>query len=579
MDMTTLLVSTGAKIGFVLVIILTFAPLIIWAERRQSAMMQDRVGPTRADLRDLLSVLGIRVPVETVRAAYRMGYGIHVALSVVSIAALVGALGAAFLFVPSSLDPETSATLTALTLALRGAMIVLGLSVGVQLVFEMFRLRPETGLLRIGLVSVTAVVAMALLGGIGFVMGDGQVVFDLSQTLALTPEPAEPGAFGVSLSLLVSVSAILVAVNLALAWVLKQAHDTFDGRIAILGLLHPLADAMKFIFKEDFVPPKADKFLFALAPILVVVTAIATFTVVPFGGTFYWEHAADVLRYVEGAGLCVWGEIPGGGLGCLPEPLSGEPIPMQVASLNVGILYIFAVAGTGVVGAAIAGYASDNKYALLGGLRAAGQMVSYEVTLGLTLVPMFMIYNSLLLDEMVQWQMQAPLGGFWPRWGVFIHPVAFVMFFACSIAETKRIPFDVPEGESELVAGYFTEYSGMKFGMFFMGEFIEVVVLAAVAATIFFGGYDVPFLHAHGLQLTWWPELGYIPIAHGGVVALQVLSFTLKLAFLIWFQLQIRWTLPRFRYDQIMDLCWKAILPLSLASILVTGVCILMFGG
>jgi NADH-quinone oxidoreductase subunit H len=363
-----------------------------------------------------------------------------------------------------------------------------------------------------------------------------------------------PGGLGSDIDPIISWNAVLwlavllVPLNLGLSKLLGYASRTFDGNITLIGLLHPLADALKFVFKEDFVPPKADKLLFALAPILTVVTAVATFAVIPFADTLYLDWATDVL--------------PASGA------IDGPYVPMQVASVNAGILFVFAVAGTGVVGAAIAGYASDNKFALLGGLRAAGQMVSYEVTLGLTIVPMFMIYNSLLLENMVQWQMEHV-------WGIFVNPLAFILFLTCSIAETKRIPFDVPEGESELVAGYFVEYSGMKFGMFFMGEFIEVIVLSAIASAIFFGGYDVPFLTRSGFEF-----MGYVAeIPHWAVIAIQMLSFTVKVALFIWFQLMIRWTLPRFRYDQIMSLCWKIILPVSLVSIMVTGLILLMVGG
>lgn len=317
-------------------------------------------------------------------------------------------------------------------------------------------------------------------------------------------------------------------------------------KITLIGLLHPLADALKFIWKEDFVPPNADKLLHALGPIVALVPAIVVLAVIPFGGTLWLDHTGDVLA-------------PG-------LELTGQQIPMQVANVNVGILFIFAVAGTGVVGAAIAGYSSDSKYSLLGGVRAAGQMVSYEVALGLTLVGCFMIYGTLLLNEMVEWQMSA-----WYRWGIFVQPLAFFLFFTAAIAEQKRIPFDVPEGESELAAGYFTEYSGMKFGMFFMGEFIEMITHGALILTIFLGGYDLPFLEPYGFDF-----FGYtVPLAHGAVVTLQVITFVLKLVVMIWLQMMIRWSLPRFRYDQIMQLCWKLLLPLAIANILVTGVVIL----
>jgi NADH-quinone oxidoreductase subunit H len=325
----------------------------------------------------------------------------------------------------------------------------------------------------------------------------------------------------------------------------------FGKNITLLGLLHPLADALKFVWKEDFVPPKADKLLHSLAPIIALVPSISVFAVIPFGGYLYLDHALDVLE-------------PG-------RVFDGTPISLQIANINVGILYVFAIAGTGVVGAAIAGYSSDSKYALLGGVRAAGQMVSYEVTLGLALVGCFMVYDSLLIQDMITWQRVPRLPGGFSCWGICVQPLAFFLYFTAAIAETKRIPFDVPEGESELAAGYFTEYSGMKFGMFFMGEFVEVITSSALVSALFLGGYDLPFLEDYGFDF-----FGrVIGVPHVGVIALQVLTFIVKLVILIWLQLMIRWSLPRFRYDQIMQLCWKLLLPLSLLNILVTGVVIL----
>jgi NADH-quinone oxidoreductase subunit H len=323
----------------------------------------------------------------------------------------------------------------------------------------------------------------------------------------------------------------------------------FGKNITLLGLLHPLADALKFIWKEDFVPPKADKLLHSLAPIIALVPAIAVFAVIPFGGYLYLDHLGDIIE-------------PGK---LAADALSGTPISLQVANINVGILYAFAIAGTGVVGAAIAGYSSNNKYALLGGVRAASQMVSYEVTLGLAIVGCFMVYDSLIVQDMITWQRNHV-------WGIMVQPLAFFLFFTAAIAESKRIPFDVPEGESELAAGYFTEYSGMKFGLFFMGEFIEVVSSSALIIALFLGGYDLPFLEDYGFDF-----LGaVIPVPHVGVVALQVVTFIIKLVLIIWLQLMLRWSLPRFRYDQIMQLCWKLLLPLSLFNILATGLVILL---
>ncbi|HEX5655754.1 MAG TPA: complex I subunit 1 family protein [Polyangiales bacterium] len=324
--------------------------------------------------------------------------------------------------------------------------------------------------------------------------------------------------------------------------------------ITLGGLLHPLADALKFVWKEDFVPPAADKLLHSLGPIIALVPAISVFAVIPFGGYLHLDNLFDVLEPGQ-----VF-DLPG--------------ISLQVANVNVGILYIFAIAGTGVVGAAVAGYSSNSKYALIGGVRAASQMVSYEVALGLTLVGCFMVYDSLLLQDMVTFQ-RTPvswLPGNFSLWGIVYQPLAFFLFFTAAIAETKRIPFDAPEGESELAAGYLTEYSGMKFGMFFMGEFVEVITSSALLITLFLGGYDLPFLEDYGFDI-----FGFVVgVPHVAVIALQVITFILKIVIIIWLQLTIRWSLPRFRYDQIMQLCWKILLPASLVNILVTGAVILL---
>jgi NADH-quinone oxidoreductase subunit H len=206
-------------------------------------------------------------------------------------------------------------------------------------------------------------------------------------------------------------------------------------------------------------------------------------------------------------------------------------------------------------------------------VRAAGQMVSYEVTLGLALVGCFKVYDSLLIGDMINFQRKAVewLPGNTSLWGVCYQPLAFFLYFTAAIAESKRIPFDIPEGESELAAGYFTEYSGMKFGMFFMGEFVEVISSSGLLIALFLGGYDLPFLEDYGFDF-----FGLvIGVPHVAVIALQVLTFVIKLIVIIWLQLMIRWSLPRFRYDQLMQLCWKLLLPLSLLNILITGAVIL----
>jgi NADH-quinone oxidoreductase subunit H len=330
--------------------------------------------------------------------------------------------------------------------------------------------------------------------------------------------------------------------------------------LRVLGLLHPAADGLKTAFKEDIIPLGVDRLMYGLAPWLAFFPSLVVLAVIPFGNSLCFGTTPDgqiditaLMPALGPDGVC-----------------SGRMLKLQVADLNVGILYFFAIAGTGIVGAALAGWASDNKYSLLGGLRAASQMVSYEVTLGLTLVGTMMIYGSLQVDDMVRWQASN-------AWGIFVQPVAFVLFFAAAVAESKRIPFDIPEGESELVAGYFLEYAGMKFAMFQISEYIATVSAAAVMAAIFLGGWDVPFLYPDGLHVhIGKTELFASLLAHPMVVLLGFLGFVLKVVFLCWLQLTIRWTLPRFRYDQVMRLGWRVLLPVSLGNILITGFVILV---
>ena len=317
-----------------------------------------------------------------------------------------------------------------------------------------------------------------------------------------------------------------------------------SAKIALKGLLQPVFDMMKSVFKEDFVPPRADKLLHSLAPIIAVVPVIVSYAVVPWGGTLHLDY--------------LWQALPAQG------SLTGPAIPLQIASLNVGFLLIFAMGGTGVVGSAIAGYGSDNKYSLLGGLRAASQMVSYEVVLGLSLVGCFVVYDSLLLEEMVQWQIDNV-------WGFVVQPVALVLFLACSTAEMKRIPFDAPEAESELVGGYILEFSSLKWLLFKMGEYFEVVLASVLIVVLFFGGYHLPGVTPQGIDLLGWQ----LPLWHGLVLLINVAVFVIKVAVVVWVQFIIRWTLPRFRYDQIMRLSWRYMLPLALLNIFVTGVVVL----
>jgi len=329
-----------------------------------------------------------------------------------------------------------------------------------------------------------------------------------------------------------------------LTWVERKQSAIMQDRIGAnradimgftaLGLFHILADAGKMFFKEDFIPDGANKALHTLAPVIALVPAILTFAVIPFGGEYN---------------------------------LFGKEVNLVISDLDVGLLFVFAIASLATYGYVVAGWSSNNNWSLLGSMRTASQMVSYEVTIGLTIIGVLMVYGSMQLP-----QIGAAQENFW-RWGFFLQPLGFLMFLTASIAENKRIPFDNPEAESELVAGYFTEYSGLKFGMFFMAEFIEIVTIAAIVTVLFFGAWHIPFVSTATL-LSIFDFLGttgsnlVLMLIHVGVFFTKVLIF-------IFIQMTIRWTLPRFRYDQIMKLGWKILLPLSLANIVVTGVVIL----
>jgi len=354
------------------------------------------------------------------------------------------------------------------------------------------------------------------------------------------------------LELTITLAKILFVIGLTvgffapvLTWVERKQSAIMQDRIGAnradimgftaLGLFHAIADAIKMFTKEDFIPQGANRFLHTLSPIIAVIPAILTFAVVPFGGQY---------------------------------ELWGTKINLVISDLDVGLLFVFAIASIATYGYVIAGWASNNNWSLLGSMRTASQMISYEVTLGLTIVGVLMVYGTLKLTEIGAAQED------FLNWGFFLQPVGFFMFLAASIAENKRIPFDAPEAESELVAGYFTEYSGLKFGMFFMSEFIEMVTIGAIVTILFFGAWHIPFLSSATL-LSWLDFLG----TNWATLALMLIHigvFFAKVIFFIWFQMTIRWTLPRFRYDQIMKLGWKILLPLSLANILITGLVILI---
>ncbi len=311
--------------------------------------------------------------------------------------------------------------------------------------------------------------------------------------------------------------------------------------IRLFGLFHPLADAVKMFTKEDFIPEGADKFLHTLAPFISVFFALVAFAGIPFGDQIV---------------------------------LGGRVIELQVAKIDVALLYIFAMVSLGVYGVILAGFASRNNYALMGGLRAAAQMLSYEITLGISIVGIVMIFGTMDLQEMVRAQGRT-LGGVLPLWGIFLQPVAFIIFMAAALAGTKRVPFDLPEGESEII-GYFVEYSGMKFGMFFLTDFVETILVACLATTLFFGGWQVPYLSPDGFHFPWGAFAAVSPLTY---VLLGVGSFSVKVLSFCWLFMTIRWTLPRFRYDQLMKLGWKYLFPISVANVVVTALALLLVRG
>ncbi len=339
------------------------------------------------------------------------------------------------------------------------------------------------------------------------------------------------------------------------------------GPIKLKGILHFVADALKMIFKEDFIPANVHRGLFALAPILALAPVLIAFAIIPFGPTIFphsFTHVLDVNELANNPSA----------------PQFADAIRMQIFQFDWGLIFYFAVLTLANYGGTIAGWASYNKWALLGGLRSSSQMMSYEVAMGLSLMGAFLVVGSLEPGYIVSHGASSEMSPAHPlNWLWLWQPVALVLFFTAAIAETKRAPFDIPEGEPEII-GYFVEYSGIRWGMFFLAEFIEIVFISAVIATVFFGGYQVPFLDADGFRIAGFgsPTGGWLlPMPHGAVVGLQFLAFGLKVIILSWFQLMIRWTLPRFRADQLMNLGWKLLLPLALANIMVTALIKLIF--
>lgn len=358
------------------------------------------------------------------------------------------------------------------------------------------------------------------------------------------------------------------------------------------GLIQAIADAIKLAVKEDVVPAGANKWLHALAPMIVMTVALTTFAVIPFSGDFV---------------------------------LFGESFRLQVADLNFGIIFILAISSLSVHGVALAGWSSNSKYALLGGLRSGAQMISYEIALGLAVVGVMLVYGSVELSGMVADQ----AGAVW-HWGVFQAPLAFLIFLVANYAETNRVPFDLVEADSEIVAGFHTEYSSLRFGLFYMGEYVHMAVSAVLVAVLFFGGWHIPWVEEHATYASLFPWLAFagaavclliawdtmkprrrkfqkgnailavllvaaavLAVATGGAylafdvggrmpnlaalagVCVQLAVLLVKFLFFFWLFIWVRWTLPRFRYDQLMRLGWKVLLPLALVNIGVTSVLVL----
>jgi NADH-quinone oxidoreductase subunit H len=329
-----------------------------------------------------------------------------------------------------------------------------------------------------------------------------------------------------ALRVLVPLGALFGAAGL-MSWVERRGAGLIQdrpgpNRVGPFGLFQPVADSIKFFFKEDIIPSTADKVLYVLAPAIALFSALTTFAVIPYGASL---------------------------------PLGGREIPLIGADLSIGVLYVFALTSLSVYGIVLAGWSSNSKFSLMGGLRSSAQIISYELAMTTAAAGVILSASSFRLTDIVAVQSGTWLG-FIPRWNVFPQVLGFVVFFISTFAETNRVPFDLPEADAELVAGYHTEYSSsMKFAMFFMAEYINMAVASALTVTLFFGGWSLPGFHPHGV-------LGAI---------LSILVFTGKTAFFLWVFVWVRWTLPRFRYDQLMRIGWKALLPLALLNLLWVG--------
>ena len=360
---------------------------------------------------------------------------------------------------------------------------------------------------------------------------------------------------------------VLLVFGTVLTWVERKQAAIMSDRIGAnrayvripftqiklvwLGLFHGLADGLKMMLKEDFRPESYDRFAYAIAPWVVFTPVLLVFAVIPFGGTL----------------------VPGAlfhGVPAIANWFGDRSYPLQIARLDAGLLIVFAFGGLTIIGTMLAGWSSSNKFSMLGGLRAGSQMISYELIMGLTVLGLIVIYGTVDLDAIARQQSGVSLG-FLPAWGIFLQPFAAILFMTAAIAENKRIPFDLPEAESELIAGYYTEYSAMKMGLFMFAEFIEIAIIGALFTTLFLGGYNLPFMTDDGFVL---PGDHVIALGHGWVVAIQLIVFLAKVLLVCSFQILVRWSLPRFRYDQLLSFAWKFMFPLALANLTVTAVAV-----
>jgi NADH-quinone oxidoreductase subunit H len=300
-------------------------------------------------------------------------------------------------------------------------------------------------------------------------------------------------------------------------------------RAGPFGIFQPLADGLKFLMKEEIIPVVSNRFLFVLGPCIAMLTALMAGVLIPWGNTI---------------------------------EINGTAYPLQIADLNIGILYVFGVVSIGVYGIMIGGWASNNKFSLLGAIRASAQMISYEIAMGLSIIALVLMTGTLSLNELSS-QQAGGAGSDWNFWNVVYQPVGFLIFLVCAFAETNRTPFDLPECETELVGGYHTEYSSFKLAFYLFAEYINMFISSAVIATLYFGGYNFPFMNDLGLD-------------HNTLTILGTVALFAKIVFFIFFYMWIRWTIPRFRYDQLMNLGWKALIPLAVVNILVTGFFVLL---